>query len=45
MCRETSRTFSACGKVRKVQERPGSRRFWKYDAVHAYIKTDSKPKN
>jgi hypothetical protein len=44
MCKETSRTFSTYGTVRNVQERPGSRRFWKYDAVHGYIKTDTKPK-
>jgi hypothetical protein len=44
MCKEVSRTFSTCRKVKKVQEKSGSIRFWKYDAIHGYIKTDSEPK-
>jgi hypothetical protein len=44
VCKDTSRTFSTYGTVRKVQERPGSRMFWKYDAIQAYIKSDTKPK-
>jgi hypothetical protein len=44
MCKEISRIFSTCGKVKKVQEKLGSRRFWKYDVIQAYIKTDSEPK-
>jgi hypothetical protein len=43
MCKETSRTLSTCGNVRKVQEKPGSRRFWKYDVIREYIKADTKP--
>jgi hypothetical protein len=42
--KETSRTFSTWRKVKEVQEKPGSRRFWKYDIIQVYIKTDSKPK-
>jgi hypothetical protein len=42
MCKDTSRTMSTFGKVRKVQEKPGSRRFWKYDVIQVYIKTDSR---
>jgi hypothetical protein len=38
MCRDTSRTFSTFGEVRKVQERPGGRRFWKYDAILSIYK-------
>jgi hypothetical protein len=44
MCKGTTRTFLTCGKARKIQERPGSRRFWKYDVIQAYIKTDSETK-
>jgi hypothetical protein len=44
MCKETSWTFSTCSKVKKVQEKSGSRRFWKYDAIEACIKPDSEPK-
>jgi hypothetical protein len=42
VCNDTSRTFSTFGEVKKVQEKPGSRRFWKYDVIQVYIKTDSK---
>jgi hypothetical protein len=42
MCKDTSRTFSTYGKVRKVQGRPGSRRFWKYDAILGYRKTGTR---
>jgi hypothetical protein len=42
VCKDTSRRFSTCGTMRKVQERPGSRRFWKYDVIQVYIKTDSR---
>jgi hypothetical protein len=42
MCKDTSRTFSTFGEVMNVQERPGSRRFWKYDVIQVYIKTDSR---
>jgi hypothetical protein len=42
VCKDTSRTFSTYGTVRKVQGRPGSRRFWKYDVIHVHIKTDSR---
>jgi hypothetical protein len=44
MCKETSRTFLTCRKLKKVQEKSENRRFWKYDAIQIYIKTDSEPK-
>jgi hypothetical protein len=44
VCKDTSRTFSTCRKVKKVQEKSGGRRFWKYDVIQVYIKTDSRQK-
>jgi hypothetical protein len=42
VCKDTSRTFSTFGEARKVQEKPGNRRFWKYDVIQVYIKTNSR---
>jgi hypothetical protein len=42
MCKDASRTFSTYGRVKKVQEESRSRRFWKYDVIQGYIKTETK---
>jgi hypothetical protein len=44
MCKETSRTFSTCRKAKKVQEKSGRRRFWKYNAILVDIKSDTRSK-
>jgi hypothetical protein len=42
MCKDASRTFSTYGRAKKVQEKSRSRRFWKYDVIQGYIKTETK---
>jgi hypothetical protein len=38
--KETSRTFSICRMMWKVQERSRCRRFWKYYVIQGYVKAN-----